>query len=232
MAGSLMAANLDYLAGEGTLSRGQLGANVLTSAGGLFKSAGGMLNSWMEYTAAKGRAAMAQGEADALRATAGAYLRDAREQRRLAGEAQLTGRDEAALRLLALGQDAGRMYAGAAAAGLSAGSRTVRAADLASRRNASRDVAAVSHNARESAAAHMSQALSAEHSWIAQHLQANLRDAQARYERRVARAAMRAGMVSQGAKLGGQLLSMGYGYGNGGWQGAFAAGSVYSGAMG
>lgn len=226
----LMSANFDVLAREkgANLTRGQMTADGVLIGAKALSIGGDMLSAWAQYGAAKASAAMQSAQADAIAMTAGGYTRDAREHRRMAGEAQLEGNDAIALRNLQLGQDVSRVYAGAAGAGLGMDSRIVRHVDRAVRLNARRDTTAIAHNSRESAAAHMSQALASEYGWINQMLSSRMAKVNARYQRRAARGAYIGSLISGAGRLA--LIGGGAAIGGGlaGGQGALAGGAVAS----
>lgn len=196
----------------------------LGATGAVLGGIGAILGAWSRYGVDRLNASMMDAQALATAGSAGGFVLEAREARRLAGLALTTGRDEAEIRSRHLGQQLGAVYSGAASAGIDAKSRTVRDVDRAVRLAASSDFRAIAHNARERSAAYVSQAKGAENSFYAVHAQALMQKAQADYARRMAK-------VNRNAAFWngiGALAGTGIGALAGGFTplGAFAGGSV------
>ena len=157
----------------------------------------GILGAWGGYVEAKLNARRMEAQADSLGAEASGRLKDAESYNASAGGEQRAGLESAALRTRQLGEDIGRIYAGAAAGNIDVGaSRTVREVDSASRVMAGQDVDAISASAAGRAASYQAQAQGARADAGRIAAQAEMQRIQARYTRKVGRTKMRAGIWS------------------------------------
>lgn len=156
-----------------------------------------VLGAWGNYFMRRMNARLAMAQADAIDAEAGGRLRDAGTYNATAGSEQRTGLDEAALRTRQLGEDIGRIYAGAAAGNIDVGaSRTVREVDSASRIMAGQDVETIGANAAARAGAYQAQAQGARADAGRIAARGEMQRIQARYQRRVAKSQFRMDLLS------------------------------------
>jgi len=107
----------------------------------------------------KGRALKLQAELADWRA--GQYGRQADDLFAQAGDYQEQGQKEAQIRTLQLGRDVGRIYSGAAGAGIDASSRIAVAAERAARSEAARDVGEIAADAAGRARTSIAQSVTA-----------------------------------------------------------------------
>lgn len=118
------------------------------SQGGTDTSLFGKLgNAWTNYLRGKLQAKSMRLQGDMYGVQADEYDRQAEDYMRIAGDAQLAGRQRAEIRGLQLGQDIGRIYAGAAGSGIDVSSATVGNVERGMRREAATDIDAISANA-------------------------------------------------------------------------------------
>lgn len=156
-----------------------------------------VLGAWGNYFMRRMNARLARVQADAMESSAGGRLRDAASYNATAGNEQRTGLDEAALRTRQLGQDIGRVYAGAASGNIDVGaSRTVREVDSAARTMAGQDVETIGANAAGRARTHQAEATSARADAGRISAQAEMQRVAARYQRRVAKSQFRMDLLS------------------------------------
>ena len=129
-------------------------------------------------------------------------LQDAAKAAGYAGDVQRSGEEAAANRLLALGQDIGRVYAGAAGGNIDVSSRTVRGIDRAARMMAQRDVAATARTAAAQANRHIDEARGARLGYVGDILSADTQRIQGEYSEFVARSNKKMARYSAAGQLG------------------------------
>jgi len=167
-----------------------------------------LLGAWGTYYQAKMAARMDKLQAEQMRFDAQGRLWDAEALTTSAGKAQKAGEDEAVNRYLQLGQDIGRVYAGAAGAGIDVTSRSVRRVDSAARQMAARDVKAINANAADRANAYVAEATSAKIDYINQMAQAKMVEINANYQRKMAKSSMRSQAIGATGRFASSLANM------------------------
>lgn len=124
------------------------------------------------------------------------YLDDATSLFQQAGKVQQSGEEQTRMRYLQLGQDVGRLRAGAAASGVDVSSATVRHVESGQRSMADADAAAVSRSSAERANSYVSQAGTQRRNYVNALADAAMLDIQADLNNKIARSNMRSGMWS------------------------------------
>lgn len=155
-----------------------------------------LLGAWGTYFKGKLSAGMQKLQADQMRFDAKGFLEDAESYIGTAGKVQRSGEEAGVNRYLQLGQDIGRIYAGAAGGNIDVSSGTVRHVDSSARLMAERDVAATNATAADQANAYVSQAKSARLDYINAMTQAKMQDINARLTKKLAKSMMRSQIVS------------------------------------
>ena len=155
-----------------------------------------LLGAWGTYFKGKLSAKMQKLQADQMRFDAKSYLEDAEAYIGTAGKVQRSGEETGVNRYLQLGQDIGRIYAGAAGGNIDVSSGTVRHVDSSARLMAERDVAATNATAADQANAYVSQAKSARLDYINAMTQAKMMDINARLTKKLSKSMMRSQIVS------------------------------------
>ena len=200
---------------KGAGAAGGGGPSPLTIAGMIVEGIGytgqfgeRLLGAWGTYLAGKMSARSQKLQATGLRYDAAERLEDATAYLTSAGKAQKAGEDEAVNRYLRLGQDIGRIYAGAAAGNIDVASRSVGRVDSAARLMAGRDVKAIGANAADRANAYVAEATSARVDYIRQMARAKMLDINASYERKMSKGMMRSQMLSAAGRFVSDLAGM------------------------
>ena len=169
---------------------------VVQAIGHTHQYATNMLGVWGTYQQSK----LAKGDLDiqaaGYDAMAGDQIADAHAAIRQAGRVQRAGLHETTNRYLQLGQDVGRIYAGAAAGGIDVSSRSVGRVETAARKMAGRDVEAITATTKSQTDALHAQSISARANANRYLAQGEMLRAQGRYIKRMARSQMRLGFTS------------------------------------
>ena len=155
-----------------------------------------MLGAWGTYFQSKLAAKDAKLQADQIGWGASDSIANANALTASAAKAQRSGEEEAVNRYLALGQDIGRIYAGAAGGKIDVASGTVGEVDSAARLMASRDIAAINANTADRANAYLAEATSARIDAINQQAQAKMLRIEATLQKKLAKSAMRSQIIS------------------------------------
>ena len=207
-ASSIMGGASQGAASGGGGSLGMWG-KIVQGIGYTGKFATDLLGAWGNNLARRMDAHAMRVQADLTAAQASSRLRDAESATATAGNEQRTGMEQAALRTRQLGQDVGRIYAGAAAGNIDVGaSRTVREVDSAARVMADQDVQAINATASSRANSYIQEAASARADAGRMAAQAEMMRIQSRYQRKVSRSMMRSEMVSAAGNFVTNLASI------------------------
>ena len=173
-----------------------IGGTAVRAAGIDGQFATNLLGAWGTWIQGKLRASQLKAQASGYGAEASGQMADAHAAIRQAGDEQRAGMDQAANRYLVLGQDVGRIYAGAAAGNIEASSRSVGRVESAARMMAGRDVAAIAATTKSRTDALHSQSVTARANAVRLSAQGDILRAQARYEKKMAQSMMRSQIVS------------------------------------
>ena len=174
----------------------QIAANATKQAGTDMQTAATAFKAWTTYLDAKNRARQLKLDAELSRIRAGEYGQDAKSLMEAAGDAQLEGREEAEIRGLQLAQDVGRVYTGAAGAGIDVSSATARHVREGMRREGYRDMANITKRAANAASGYVSQATTARKNQIWANYDAKVQDINAKYAKKMGRLQMIGGLLS------------------------------------
>ena len=155
-----------------------------------------MYGAWGGYMNAKLASTMQKFDADQMRYYAKDHLRSAEGYMATAGKTQRAGEEEAVNRYLQLGQDIGRIYAGAAGGNIEVTSGVVRNVESAARIMADRDVSAINRSTADRTNAYVNAAASERMDYVREMTQARMIDIGARLNRKLAKTNMYSGMIS------------------------------------
>ena len=155
-----------------------------------------LLGAWGTWYQGKLSASMQRVAADNMRYDAKGHLEDADSYIATAGKVQRSGEEETTNRYLQLGQDIGRIYAGAAGGNIDIGSAVVGGVESSARLMANRDASAISRTAADRANAYVAQAKSSRLDYINAMTQAKMQDIQASYTKKLAKSMMRSQIIS------------------------------------
>lgn len=190
----------------------QAGANnaaAMGYAGVGMQLAGNLGSAWEQYVLGRARESQYRRDAERLEIAAGELDQTAESAVKSAGEAQLAGREEAAMRGLRLSQDIGRVFSGSAGAGVDVSSATVRHVAKGMRDEGYRDQMNMYANAANRANAYVDQAMTQRKNAIWQRADAEIARINAKAARRSGTWAALGGMVSAvgSAMYGGAMIA-------------------------
>lgn len=155
-----------------------------------------MYGAWGGYMNAKLASTEQKFDADQMRYYAKDHLRSAEGYMATAGKTQRAGEEEAVNRYLQLGQDIGRIYAGAAGGNIEVTSGVVRNVESAARIMADRDVSAINRSTADRTNAYVNAAASERMDYVREMTQARMIDIGARLNRKLAKTNMYSGMIA------------------------------------
>lgn len=168
-----------------------------------------LYGAWGGYMNAKLASTMQKFDADQMRYYAKDHLRSAEGYMATAGKTQRAGEEEAVNRYLQLGQDIGRIYAGAAGGNIEVTSGVVRNVESAARIMADRDVSAINRSTADRTNAYVNAAASERMDYVREMTQARMIDIGARLNRKLAKTNMYSGMISATGKFLDRMIRMG-----------------------
>ena len=142
---------------------------------------------WSSYYQTKANSAMQRINAKLTRYNAKTHLENAESAIEYAGDVQKSGEEASVNRYLQLGQDIGRIYAGAAGGNIDVSSGSVRHVDSSARLMAERDVAAQNRSTQQAANQYVDEAKNARLAYVSDMTAAKMQEIQARYNNRIAR---------------------------------------------
>ena len=173
----------------------------LQITGGVWRFGGEVGGAWSSYYQTKANGSMQRTNAQLTRNNAKSHREDAKSASRYAGDVQRAGEEAAVNRYLQLGQDVGRIYAGAAGGNIDVSSRTVKQAESAARLMANRDVAAINRSAAQAANRYVDEARNARLAYVSDMAAGRMMDIGAKYQNRVARSNAQMSMWSAAGGL-------------------------------
>ena len=138
-------------------ARESSGSQIMMT-GAYFRMGGNILHSLNKYWASRWEAKTLKMQSRVAKWEARQNKADAADLMRQSADAQLAGWQEAGMRGQRLAQDVGRIYAGAAGAGIDVSSYTVRHVEETDRREAAADIDAINANAAAQGASYARQA--------------------------------------------------------------------------
>ena len=196
-------------AGNGmAAASGGAGGGGMSMFGAVWDFADKAVGAWTTYYGQRANAQMQKIGAKLIKQGAQSHLDASRSLTRQAGEVQQAGEDAAVNRYLQLGQDIGRIYAGAAGSGIDVSSKTVGHVDEAARTMAARDVAAMNKTTQGKANQLLDQALQSRLAYISDMTQAKMQKIQASYSQKIAKSQMRSSIWNAAEGLIGPASAM------------------------
>lgn len=159
----------------------------LQVAGAVWQFGAQVAGAWGSYYQTKANSAMQRINARLTRYNAKSHLEDAESAVGYAGDVQRSGEEAGVNRYLQLGQDIGRIYAGAAGGNIDVSSGSVRHVDSAARLMAARDVAAQNRSTQQAANQYVDEARNARLAYVSDMTAARMQEIQASYNNKIAR---------------------------------------------